>query len=65
MIAHELKPFYAARAKERQGEALKRGNETKHQSDSSIEEKIPQSIRSAQARDEAGKDVGVNGRSNS
>ncbi len=29
---------------------------------SKVEEKIPQPLRSAQARDEAGKDVGVNGR---
>jgi len=52
MIAHELKPFYAERAKERQI----------RKSVDSVVEKIPQQNHSAKARDEAGKDVGVNGR---
>jgi hypothetical protein len=61
MIGAALQPFYAEQAKRKQIDALKRGNETKHGGDSSIEEKIPQSTqRAAQARDEAGKAAGVN-----
>jgi hypothetical protein len=61
MIDAKLRPMFDERAKRRQIEALKRGNETKHGNDFSIEEKIPQS-RNTQARDEAGKAAGVNGR---
>ena len=61
MIAAKLRPMFDERAKRRQVEALKRGNETKHGGDSSIVEKIPQSTNT-KARDEAGKAAGVNGR---
>jgi hypothetical protein len=61
MIAAKLRPMFDERAKRRQVEALKRGNETKHGGDSSIVEKIPQS-RNTKSRDEAGKAAGVNGR---
>jgi hypothetical protein len=62
VIASRLMPFYSLAAKERQVEALKRGNETKHGEDSSIVEKIPPSKQKTKARDEAGKAAGVNGR---
>ena len=50
MIAHELRPFYEARAKERQ-----KGG----QGGVLLVEKIPQASRAAKARDEAGKVAGA------
>jgi hypothetical protein len=55
MIAARLRPFYEAQAKERQEAALKQGNKTKHGDKSSIPEKIPESRKSRDSRDEAGK----------
>ena len=46
MIAHELKPFYAARAKQRQ---VASGGDFREKA---VVEKIPQANRSAKARDE-------------
>jgi hypothetical protein len=63
--AVNLLPQYEAEAEERQREALKRGNVTKHR-DSSIEEFFPQSSenqeRAPQARDLAAKALAVNPR---
>jgi len=61
MIAAKLRPYYEALARERQEAALKQGNKTKHGGKTSIPEKIPES-KGKDARDEAGKAAGVNGK---
>ena len=62
MIAARLRPYYEARAKERQVEAVKVGNKTRHQGASPVPEKIPELRKSCDSRDEAGKVAGVNGK---
>lgn len=55
MIAARLRPYYEARAKERQRES---GGDVRNKT---VVEKIPQPAQ-AKARDDAGKAAGVNGR---
>lgn len=60
MVAAKAKWLYDQRAKERQTEALARGNKTKHGKEPSIKKDSSES-RVGQSRDEAGKSVGVSG----
>jgi len=60
MVALNLKPHFAAQAKERQIEAVKKGNVSRH-NESPVPEKVPALVKS-DSRDQAGKAAGVNGR---
>jgi protocatechuate 3,4-dioxygenase beta subunit len=59
-IGLELRSIYERLAKERQKEATARGNKTRHGKESPVKENFPE--LTGQARDQAGKVVGVSGK---